>query len=218
MMKKTTNQLLRRNRSIQTKNFLEKLSRRGLGTNKAEHVARSIAKDSSSKTRDKREKLRKKLLHQIMKAKVEDADEAAKSENFKYHQLKKEMKKMIPNYITQQRLQQLCLTEAKILWTKQREKFEDKIKHLEGKHNAKEENKDTIQGVKVSDKSLGPTKPLPEPSTHNVDKKDISKNVMEVLKLHPKLAVHNPIKLVEVKTEIQKGFYKQRLNMKSEED
>ena len=40
----------------------------------------------------------------------------------------------------------------------------------------------------------------------------------EALKLHPKLAVHNPIKLVDVKTEIQKGFYKQRLNMKSEEE
>ena len=38
----------------------------------------------------------------------------------------------------------------------------------------------------------------------------------EALKLHPKLAIHNPIQLVYVKTEIQEGFYKQRLNMKSE--
>ena len=48
--------------------------------------------------------------------------------------------------------------------------------------------------------------------------KNISKNAKTVLNLHPKLAVANPIKMVEVKTEIQKCFYKQRLNMKSEEE
>ena len=43
-------------------------------------------------------------------------------------------------------------------------------------------------------------------------------NYKTVFNIHPKLAVANPIKMVEVKTEIQKCFYKQRLNMKSEEE
>ena len=36
--------------------------------------------------------------------------------------------------------------------------------------------------------------------------------------LHPKFAVAKPIKLAEVKTEIQRGFYKQRLTMKNDEE
>ena len=59
IIKKTTNQLLR----IEPR-YLEKLSRM------------VIAKDSNKKTRDKREKLIKKLLRLITKDKTVDADEA----------------------------------------------------------------------------------------------------------------------------------------------
>ena len=70
----------------------------------------------------------------------------------------------------------------------------------------------------MSDEALGPQKPLSDPAIFNIDKQNISKNVKTVLNLHPKLAVANPVKMVEVKTEIQKCFYKQRLNMRSEEE
>ena len=42
-MKSMMKQLLRRNRSILTRNFLEKLMRKGIGTNKAENYVRSLA-------------------------------------------------------------------------------------------------------------------------------------------------------------------------------
>ena len=76
----------------------------------------------------------------------------------------------------------------------------------------------TIKGTKVSDKALGQKKHSQEPMILNVDKRTVSNNVQEVLKLHPKHALPVPVKLIEVKTEIQKGFYKQRLSMKREEE
>ena len=68
------------------------------------------------------------------------------------------------------------------------------------------------------DKTLGPETKAPEPSIYNIDKENISTNVKEVLKLHPKFAVAKPINMAEVKTEIQRGFYKQRLTIKNEEE
>ena len=216
MMKSMTKQLLRRNRSILQRNFLEKLSRRELGTNKAERAARGLSKDCCNK--EKGERFRKKILQNIMKAKAKDAKEVAETEDSKYHQEKKKLSKMIPNNHIQTEFRQFCHIEANHEWKKQKEKFEKKVKHLEEKYKAKKKVKDTIRDVKVSDEALGPIEPLSEPSFFNIDSDNISTNVKEVLKLHPKLALHKPISLVDVKTEIQKGFYKQRLNMKSEEE
>ena len=77
---------------------------------------------------------------------------------------------------------------------------------------------DTIKGIKVSDKALGQKKHFQEPMILNVDKSTVSSNVHEALKLYPKHALPVPVKLIEVKKEIQKGFYKQRLSMKREEE
>ena len=60
--------------------------------------------------------------------------------------------------------------------------------------------------------------PLDHFQSHLTTTSMLKGKAKEALKLHQKLAVHNPIQLVDVKTEIQKGFYKQRLNMKSEEE
>ena len=93
-MKSTANQLLRRNRSIQQRNFLQKLLRRGIGTNKAEIVARSVAKDCCFRNK---EHVRRKILNYIMKAKVEDAEDVVKAEDYKHYKMKKELSKEIPN-------------------------------------------------------------------------------------------------------------------------
>ena len=135
MMKSMTKQLLRRNRSILQRNFLEKLSRRELGTNKAERAARGLSKDCCNK--EKGERFRKKILQDIMKAKAKDAKEVAETEDSKYHQEKKKLSKMIPNNHIQTQFRQFCHTEASHEWTKQKEKFEKKVKHLEEKYKAK---------------------------------------------------------------------------------
>ena len=83
-MKSTTKQLLRRNKSILKRNFLDKLMKKGLGTNKAEKCARSLAQDCCDRNGEGRERLRKKFLYNIMKLKKTDADEIAKVEEQKY--------------------------------------------------------------------------------------------------------------------------------------
>ena len=70
-MKSTANQLLRRKGGIQQRIFLQKLTKRGIGTFKAEIVARSVAKDCCFRNK---EHVRRKILNYIMKAKVEDAE------------------------------------------------------------------------------------------------------------------------------------------------
>ena len=44
-MKTTLQQLLRRNKSLQRRNFLEKIMKKGIGTNKAESAAKTLVKD-----------------------------------------------------------------------------------------------------------------------------------------------------------------------------
>ena len=70
-MKSTANQLLRRKGGIQQRIFLQKLTKRGIGTFKAEIVARSVAKDCCFRNK---EHVRRKILNYTMKAKVEDAE------------------------------------------------------------------------------------------------------------------------------------------------
>ena len=91
-MKSMMKQLLRRNRSILTRNFLEKLMRKGVGTNKAKNYARSLAKNCCSSRQGGRERTRKSLLQKIMKQKKDDATETVKVEDSKYHQTMKELK------------------------------------------------------------------------------------------------------------------------------
>ena len=43
----------------------------------------------------------------------------------------------------------------------------------------------------------------------------VPENVKKVLQFHLKFAVTKPINVLELKTEIQRGFYKQRLSMKN---
>ena len=109
-------------------------------------------------------------------------------------------------------------SEAELQWKTLKEKLVKKKEHLEKKYQGKTEIVDTIKGIKVSDKALGEKKHFPEPMILNVNKDTFSSNIQEVLKLHPKHALPVPVKLSEVKTEIQKGFYKQRLSMKREEE
>ena len=83
------------------------------------------------------------------------------------------------------------------------------MKHLENKYRSKDNIiKDTVRGIKISARALGPEKATPDPIIYNIDKDAVPANVKEALKLHPKFAVVKPIILAEVKTEIQKGFYK----------
>ena len=61
-------------------------------------------------------------------------------------------------------------------------------------------NRARLRGVKVSDEELGPNEHLSKPPLFNIDPDSISTNFKEVLKLRPKLVLHNPITLVALKT------------------
>jgi len=215
-MKSTTNQLLRRNKSILKRNLLQKLLKKNLGTNKVESIAETLVKDTGKDGKEKEEKKRN-FVRAIMNLKVKDAEESANVEDYKYHRSKRNLNNDI-NENTFRKFRQFYTTVAEDEWKKEKKKLDSKLKHLEQKHKTKGEADDTVRNIKVSDKALGPEKPLPEPAVYNVEKETISENVNKVLKLHPKLAVANPIKMVEVKTEIQKCFYKQRLSMKNQEE
>ena len=135
-------------------------------TNKAEIVARSVAKDCCFRNK---EHVRRKILNYIMKAKVEDAEDVVKAEDYKHYKMKKELSKEIPNTDIL-RFQRFCHEEAELEWGKKKEKDEKKREHLVKKHKGKGDGeKDTIEEVKVSDKALGPTRPLPEASYYNID-------------------------------------------------
>ena len=136
-------------------------------TNKAEIVARSVAKDCCFRNK---EHVRRKILNYIMKAKVEDAEDVVKGEDYKHYKMKKKLSKDIPNTYILRRFQRFCHEEAELEWGKKKEKDEKKRKHLVEKHKGKDDGeKDTIEEVKVSDKALGPTRPLPEASYYNID-------------------------------------------------
>ena len=126
-MKSTANQLLRRKGGIQQRIFLQKLTKRGIGTFKAEIVARSVAKDCCFRNK---EHVRRKILNYIMKAKVEDAEDVVKAEDYKHHKMKKELSKEIPNTDILRRFQRFCHEEAELEWGKKKEKDEKKRKHL----------------------------------------------------------------------------------------
>ena len=215
-MKSTINTLLTRNRSIQRRNFLQKIFLKGVGTNKVEHIAESLAKDTG-KTGLAKEIKKRLFLKNILSIKIMDADEDVKANEYEYHKCKKNLDSDISQNILP-RFRQFNLSIAQQEWQEGKKKLDSKVKHLEKKYKNNNLATTDTRGIKVTDEALGPPKPLPEPVIFNIDKENISENVKSVLNLHPKFAVANPIKMVEVKTEIQKCFYKQRLNMKSEED
>ena len=215
-IKTTLKQLLRRNKSIQRKNFLEKITRKGLCTNKAEAAAESLTKDCSTKGKQTKEQIRKSFLRSIMQIKLENANEAVNVEDFKFHQQKKCVAKAVGNNNILERVTNFVNKEAEFEWKKNKEKLDKKIIHLAEKYKPKETIIDTIRDVKVSDKALGPEKKSSEPIIFNIAKETVPENVQKVLQLHPKFAVTKPINPLELKTEIQRGFYKQRLSMKNE--
>ena len=217
-MKTTLKQLLRRNKSLQRRNFLEKITKKGIGTNKAESAARTLAKDCSVKGDLTKEHLRKSFLNSIMKVKLEDANREFKVEDFKFHKEKKSVAKVINDGDILERVRNFTNKEAEHEWSKNKDKLEKKIKHLERKYTPKETIKHNIRDIKVSDEALGARRPISEPIIYNIAKETVPENVKKVLQLHPKFAVAKPINMMEVKTEIQRGFYKQRLNMKNEEE
>ena len=63
-----------------------------------------------------KEKMRKFILRSIMKAKVLDAKNVIKVEDFKYHQSKKVLDKDIENYEIKIEFQKFKNIEAKIEW------------------------------------------------------------------------------------------------------
>ena len=79
-------------------------------TNKAEIVARSVAKDCCFRNK---EHVKRKILNDIMKAKVEDAEDVVKAEDYKHHKMKKELSKEIPNTDIL-RFQRFCNEEAQL--------------------------------------------------------------------------------------------------------
>ena len=193
--------------------------KRGIGTNKAEAAAKTLVRDCRAKGEPTKEQLRKSFLNNIMKTKLEDADREFKVEDFKFHKQKKRLREVVNNDAILRRAQAFSNREAEREWLKNKDKLGKKVKHLENKYRSKDNIiKDTVRGIKISDRALGPEKATPDPIIYNIDKDAVPANVKEALKLHPKFAVVKPIILAEVKTEIQKGFYKQRLSMKNEEE
>ena len=215
-MKSTVKTLLMRNKSILRRNFLQKIFLKGIGTNKVESIAETLAYDTG-KTGEAKEAKRRSFLKSILTIKISDAEEDVKYNEHQYHKCKRDLTKTI-NQDLLIRFQRFNLNLAEKEWEDTKKKLNSKIKHLERKYTSHRKTATNTRGIKVTDEEIGPQKPLPDPAIFNIDKENISKNVKSALLLHPKLAVANPIKMVDVKTEIQKCFYKQRLNMKSEED
>ena len=91
-MKTTLNMLLKRNKSLHRRNFLEKMMRKGIGTNKAEVYAEKLAKDCSAKGTKTKEHLKKSFLQNIMRIKHNDAKNEFKTEDFKFQQQKKRLR------------------------------------------------------------------------------------------------------------------------------
>ena len=184
-MKTTLQQLLRRNKSLQRRNFLEKIMKKGIGTNKAEAAAKTLVKDCSAKGEPTKEQLRKSFLQNIMKTKLEDAENEFKVEDFKFHRQKKRVREVVNNNHVLERAQHFSNREAEREWRKNKDKLDKKVKHLERKHKSKDAIKDTIRDVKISNRALGPETATPDPIIYNIDKGTVPTNVKEALKLHP---------------------------------
>ena len=76
----------------------------------------------------------------------------------------------------------------------------------------------TLRGVKISDKALGPEKPLPAPSIYNIEEGTITQNKKTVLQVPLKFATHNTVSLNTIKVEFQKAMVKQRWSLRSAND
>ena len=154
-----------------------------------------------------------------MQTKIEYAEEEVVQEKQKYYKAKIKLSETIhPDTATFKMFNNFKHKVANEEWNKESDRLNKKIDFLEDKFKPKAEAPDTIREVKVSDAALGVEKPLPEPSVNNFDKEKVTKNMKSVLQLPPKFATYNPVKLAEVKTEIQKCFYKERLNISNQEE
>ena len=145
-------------------------------------------------------------------------EETIKVENLKYHHEVRKLNNIVKESDLKTRFFKFEHEEAEKEWKDTKEKLDKKGKHLEKKYKGETKMPDTVEHIKVSDKALGETKYTPEPVVLNIDKNTISENVKQALNLHPKFATPVPVNLIEAKTEIQKGFYKQRMSIRKEEE
>ena len=157
----------------------DKLMKKRLGTNKGERCARSLAKDCCDRQGERRERVRKTFLHNIMKLKKKDAEDTVKVEEQKYHQEVRKVKNIVTEESVRTRFFDFKQQEAEKEWDKTKKKLDEKGKHLEKKYKGKKDVADTMDDIKVSDKALGETKYNPEPVVLNIDKNTISQNVKQ---------------------------------------
>ena len=145
--------------------------KRGIGTNKAEAAAKTLVRDCSAKGEPTKEQLRKSFLNNIMKTKLEDADREFKVEDFKFHKQKKRLREVVNNDAILRRAQAFSNREAEREWLKNKDKLGKKVKHLENKYRSKDNIiKDTVRGIKISDRALGPEKATPDPISTTLTK------------------------------------------------
>ena len=131
-MKSTTKTLLRRNKSILKRNFLQKMILKGLGTNKVESIAESLARDTN-KTGKAKEAMKRNFLTNIMTLKAKDAEEDVKENEYKYHRSKRDLGKDINEEVLP-RFRQFYLSVAEKEW-------EDEKKTRQGQTSRKEVQK-----------------------------------------------------------------------------
>ena len=111
-----------RNKSILRRNFLQKIFLKGVGTNKVEHIAESLAKDTG-KTGMAKEAKKKIFLKNILTVKIMDAEEDVKTNEHKYHKCKKDLGKNISQNILPI-FRQFQLNIAKKEWEDEKKKLE----------------------------------------------------------------------------------------------
>ena len=185
-----------------------------MGTNGVENNAAAIERDGKRRN-GKVKKRNIKMILTIMRDKLEDAEKDRRIITNKYYKQKDKMYRTIPrsSYVAIE-FRRISWNEASYQWELKKKKNKNKIKHLTEKHSDKPKLQDYYHGVKISDKAIGPTRVVLEPTPYNINQQEVTTEMKEAMRLPPKFNIPKRIILEDVKTEIEKCFVKARMSQR----
>ena len=199
-------------KKVLTKNLLNVLRKRGLGTNEVESCVTKLNKNSNRKSRDV------ELIRFVMKRKLQDAEYQEKQMKKEHNKCNDEYKRVIP-YGCEADLsfKRIMQKETNETWRIGNRKNFRKIDALTNKYKKKRNTENKIRNIAYKDSDLENLRREGEQPVGNEPRLyggvELNTNHAELLKKDPGFMVLNNIDVTEMEVEIEKGLMKARYEL-----
>ena len=201
MMLKTKKKL----QAIYVKDLLQTLYKRDMGTPEVFHLTKRLCRGNKYK--------RKEITRLAMKERLKDAWNVMRKEIYEEQEMWRQLKKIINNKNRIQDYNEVWYKEKTNNFEDLRKKRRERVKWIAEKYYSPETITDMYKDVHVGDQQLDERFNVQPECYGNTS---ISKQEIEILKIHPKYTVFDKICKIDCEAEIEKSMTKIRWQKEKE--